>query len=395
MTAIRNHRGILAVRAELPDAVASAIGEFSADFDKFKERESAKIKTLEANLIEMEQRLAERDLAPRGGARRSPGAALADKLTKADGWGSVADKRLSKTSVAVDAGTMLNVQANTVKYDNGGFNVNDRQAEIVSGMQRKRWLRDRIAMIPTTGGAVEFTRELAFTNNAAPQGGGSPFEHEGVAKAESSITYEQVELKVPTVAHFIKASRQILGDVPLLRQTLDSRLLYGLEVVLENQILNGTGVGANMSGLTKSGNHTAFTPTSGDTAIDSISRAIAALEASESQPDVIVLHPADLGAMRRLKSSGSGEFLFGAPAGQNAEGVWNRDIHVTPAMTQGKFLAMDSVQMGVLFLREDASVQVGYVNDDFTKNLVVLLAELRATIAVQRPAAVQYGSLTL
>ena len=138
MTAIRNHRGILAVRAELPDAVASAIGEFSADFDKFKERESTKVKALEANLVEMEQRLAERDLAPRGGARRSPGAALADKLTKADGWGSVADKRLSKTSVAVDAGTMLNVQANTVKYDNGGFNVNDRQAEIVSGMQRKR-----------------------------------------------------------------------------------------------------------------------------------------------------------------------------------------------------------------------------------------------------------------
>ncbi|MEQ8249429.1 MAG: phage major capsid protein, partial [Alphaproteobacteria bacterium] len=298
------------MRAEASE-VTTALRELTVECDAWRDRESAKIKTLEANLVEMEQRLAERDLAPRGGARRSPGAALADKLTKADGWGSVADKRLSKTSVAVDAGTMLSVQANTVKYDNGGFNVNDRQAEIVSGMQRKRWLRDRIAMIPTTGGAVEFTRELAFTNNAAPQGGGSPFEHEGVAKAESSITYEQVELKVPTVAHFIKASRQILGDVPLLRQTLDSRLLYGLEVVLENQILNGTGVGANMSGLTKSGNHTAFTPTSGDTAIDSINRALAALETNEAQPDVVVMHPTDFRAMQRVKASGSGEFLFG------------------------------------------------------------------------------------
>ncbi|MEQ8227379.1 MAG: phage major capsid protein, partial [Rhodospirillales bacterium] len=119
------------------------------------------------------------------------------------------------------------------------------------------------------------------------------------------------------------------------------------------------------------------------------------LETNEAQPDVVVMHPTDFRAMQRVKASGSGEFLFGAPSGQNTANVWNTDIHTTPAMTQGKFLAMDSVQMGVLFLREDASVQVGYVNDDFTKNLVVLLSEIRATIAVQRPAAVQYGSLTL
>ncbi|MEQ8195615.1 MAG: phage major capsid protein, partial [Rhodospirillales bacterium] len=310
MTAIRNHRGILAVRAEASDVMAE-IRELNAAHADWRDRESAKVKALEANLIEMEQRLAERDLAPRGGARRSPGAALADKLAKDDGWGAVADKRSTKTSIGVGAGTMLDVQANTIRYDSGGLNVTDGQREIVSGMERRRWLRDRIAMIPTTGGAVEFTRELTFTNNAAPQGGNSPFEHEGVAKAESVLTYEQVELKVPTVAHFIKSSRQILGDVPLLRQTLDSRLLYGLEVVLENQILNGTGVGANMSGLTKSGNFTAFTPTSGDTAIDSINRALAALETNEAQPDVVVMHPTDFRAMQRVKASGSGEFLFG------------------------------------------------------------------------------------
>ncbi len=388
-------RGIVAVRAEMPEAIAAALGDFSAQFQKFKAKYEGENAALRADLTELEQRLGERDFTPRGGVRRSPGAVLAEKLVKDAGWGAVSEKRSTKTSVTVDAGALLNVQANTISYDGGGFDVAERQPEIVSGMQRRRWLRDRIVTIPTNGGSVEFTRELSFTNNAAPQGGNSPFEHEGVAKAESSITYEQVDEKVPTIAHFVKASKQILGDVPMLRNTVDARLLYGLEIKLEDQILNGTGSGANMSGLTKSGNYTAFTPTSGETAIDSINRALAALETAEADPDVVIMHPKDYRAMQRLKASGSGEYLFGAPSGQNSANVWNTDIHPTPAMTEGKFLAMDSAQMGVLFFREDASVQVGYVNDDFTKNLVVLLAELRAVIAVQRPAAVQYGSLTL
>src|SRR3546814_16994844 len=64
------------------------------------------------------------------------------------------------------------------------------------------------------------------------------------------------EEKIPTIAHFIKASKQILADVNSLRMTLSNRLLYGLELAIESQIITGQGTGANMSGLTKSGNFT-------------------------------------------------------------------------------------------------------------------------------------------
>jgi hypothetical protein len=36
---------------------------------------------------------------------------------------------------------------------------------------------------------------------------------------------------------------------------------------------------------------------------------------------------------------------------------------------------------------------MGYVNDDFTKNLITLRAELRAALAVYHVPAVQYGDL--
>ena len=385
MSIHKNPRGMLAVRAEAPDVHA----EVAAELVKFKAKHDAQadeIGGLKAMFADLEQKLIGRydGIMPAGfgTGHRSPGAALAASLVKSEAWGAVANKRQTKTSIEVQTGSLLpNIQANTITYDTGGLSVVERRPEIVSGMQRRRWLRERILNVATGGGSVEYQRELTFTNNAAPQGGGSPFAHEGTAKPESIVTYETVERKIPTIAHFIKASKQVLADVAMLGATLDQRLLYGLELAVEAQILAGNGTG--------------FTPTSGDSAIDSISRAIATLEAAEALPDVIVLHPSDFRAMQRLKSSGSGEFLFGAPGGTNGEAVWNRDVHVTPAMSAGYFLAMDSQQMGVLFTREDASVTPGWVDDDFTKNLVTILAETRLTIAVQRPAAVTYGALTL
>ena len=55
---------------------------------------------------------------------------------------------------------------------------------------------------------------------------------------------------------------------------------------------------------------------------------------------------------------------------------------------------MDTPLAAAVFNRSDANVVVGWVDSDFTKNLVTILAEARLTIAVQRPAMVQYGALT-
>lgn len=393
MNAINHPRGMLRVRAEtdVAAAVAKALADFNAGFTAHRERTDAEIHALKATIADLEQRGPGASLTAMPGG----GTALATMLAKSDAFAAVAGKRQTKSAVEVTSNMLLGVSANSITYDGGAPSVVERQPGIVSGMARKRWLRQRLVTVPTAGGSVEFTRELLFTNNAQPQGGGSPFQFEGVAKAESVITYEQVEKKASTVAHFIKASKQILSDVPMLQATLDNRLRYGLELATEAQIIAGTGVGANMSGLTTAGNHTAFTPTSGDTAIDSINRALAALETAEAAPDIVLMHPVDYRAMQRVKNGVNGDYVFGSPSGANGASVWNTEIYTTPAMTQGYFVAADLAQMGVLFLREDAQVAVGWVGDDFTSNLVTILAELRAVVAVQRPAAVQYGALTL
>jgi HK97 family phage major capsid protein len=65
-------------------------------------------------------------------------------------------------------------------------------------------------------------------------------------------------------------------------------------------------------------------------------------------------------------------------------------VITNPAITAGNFLIMDSSQVMVLD-RMQATVEVGTINDQFTRNCVTVLAELRAGLAVFAPGAVMFG----
>ncbi|WP_407819918.1 phage major capsid protein, partial [Staphylococcus aureus] len=61
--------------------------------------------------------------------------------------------------------------------------------------------------------------------------------------------YEEATAPVRTIAHWMRASVQILADAPGLRSIIDNRLRYGLSYVEEAQLLNGSGSGQNLEGL--------------------------------------------------------------------------------------------------------------------------------------------------
>ena len=103
-------------------------------------------------------------------------------------------------------------------------------------------VRDLLAVGTTSSNAIEFVREKTFTNNAAAVA-------ENTKKPESVIEFEQDSTTVKTLAHWIPASRQILDDVSQLQSYIDARMLYGLNLVEDNQLMNGDGTGANLKGL--------------------------------------------------------------------------------------------------------------------------------------------------
>lgn len=269
-----------------------------------------------------------------------------------------------------------------------GAAINEtRLPGIITAPLRRLTVRDLITPGRMDGNSLEYVRETGFTNSAAPVA-------EGAAKPQSDIKLALVTTTAKVVAHYMKASRQVLDDSSQLRSLIDQRLMYGLKLVEENQILNGDGTGQNLPGIIPQATAyaapiTVPTPTS----IDQIRLAILQVYLAEFPATGIVMHPADWAFIELLKDS-TGRYIIGQPQGTIPPRLWGIPVVETQAMTIDKFL-VGAFRMGAqVFDRWAARIEVATENeDDFIKNLLTILCEERLALAVYRPQAFVYGDM--
>lgn len=246
-------------------------------------------------------------------------------------------------------------------------------------------VRDVLVTVPVSTNQVNSLREASWTNSAAEAS-------EGSAKKESDITFDNYDVPVRTIAHWLKVSKQLMDDAPAIVAYIDTRLRDGLGQRVEKQIIAGDGTSPNISGLTDSGNFTAYTSTSTDTLVDAINRAKYAQWALGFPPDLVIVNPADWGEMERTREgAGTGLYLYGMPgmaAGMNPFGV---RVVLSTYVPAGYFIIGSFAQTVVLYERQGAVVEMGYAGSDFTNNLVTLRAEERLGLGIERPTAILYG----
>lgn len=260
---------------------------------------------------------------------------------------------------------------------------------IIAQPDRKLTIRDLLMQGRMDGNALEYVRETGFTNNAGMVA-------EGTKKPQSDIKFDLVSTTAKVIAHYMKASRQILDDASQLQSYIDGRLRYGLAFKEEQQILNGDGTGQNLLGIIPQA--TAYvrpvgvTPSS-ETIIDTLRYAMLQAVLAEYPASGHVLNPIDWASIETLKDS-TGQYIIGNPQGAASPTLWRLPVVETQAITAGKFLT-GSFSMGAqIFDRWLSRVEVATENeDDFIKNLVTILAEERLALAVYRPEAFIYGDL--
>lgn len=270
--------------------------------------------------------------------------------------------------------------------------VPDRRPGVLMNPQQRLTIRDLIMPGRTIASAITYMKQTGFTNNAAPVA-------EGTRKPESSLTMAQTTETVKKLAHFIKASSEILNDFPMMQSVIDGQLMYGLKLIEEGQLLKGSGSGNNLNGIYTQA--TAYSLPSGAIAaaatiagnIDKLRLALLQAEIALFPSDGLVTNPVDWANIELAKTT-YGEYLIGNPQGTMQPTLWNRPVIATQAMTVNTFLAGAFGMGAQIFDREDAAVTIATENeDDYVLNLVTILIEERLALAVLRPEAFVKGTL--
>lgn len=221
--------------------------------------------------------------------------------------------------------------------------------------------------------------------------GGAAMTAEGAAKSQADFDLVVASANVKKVTAYIKITKEMLDDVELMRSEIDQELTELINLRIDDQLLNGTGLTVNLTGIVT--NATAWaagafalaipTPTKWDV----LRTALNQVRVNLFEPNYIVMHPTDVASMELSKDS-TGQYImppFAAVDGTIVSGV---RVVANTGVTIDKFLVGDFSKSGVRF-KEGLTINVGYENDDFTKNLVTILAEARL---VQRVKSNHYGA---
>ena len=368
----------LAEFSDKAEAEVKAVGKVAHDTQTAIDALGIKQRELADRLLQIEQK----------------GVAQGEQETKVSTWG----EQFTKSDVyKAFAGGNTQKARFEVKNTLTGADATvapDRKPGIVSGAFLPLTLEAFLPSMATSSNAIEFTKEASFTNSAAEVA-------EGVAKAESALTWSLVNMPVSTVAHWIKISRQLAADNAALAAYVDTRMRYGVNAKVETQLVVGDGTAPNISGILDSGNFTAHG------IADAAPRRIAQEAGPDPQDhgrppgppaipaDAILLNPADWATIEiDLLTTAAGQTLYSVTEGGQAR-LFGVPVIQSIGMTADNVAVGAFAQAYMIHNREGVVVEMSDSDsDNFTKNLITIRAERRLALATERPAAVRAGDLT-
>lgn len=213
---------------------------------------------------------------------------------------------------------------------------------------------------------------------------------EGAQKPQSGpFSFDTITTSLKTLAHWVPITRQTADDNSQLMGYVNGRLTYGLKFVQDRQILTGNG-STQMQGILTTSGIGAYQPGVGNTdaKLITVRKARTQAELALYPPDSVVMNPTDWQDIQ-LDEDDNGQFRVisnvtdaGAPMR-----LWGLTVVTTVAMAAGTAL-LGGFRMGAtLWTRQGITILMTDSHADyFTENVLVILAEMRANVAVHTPA---------
>lgn len=212
---------------------------------------------------------------------------------------------------------------------------------------------------------------------------------EGELKPESGVEYTDATAKAETIATWMKIRKQALADFPALQSIIDNRLRYLVLRRLEGQVLNGNGTEPNLEGILQADGISTVDEDGAELIADQILRGVTKVLLGDADANAVVLNPLDWQETLIAKaSSGDGHYYSGGPFSMTPQTLWGVPLVPSRAIPQGTALVGDFTIGAQLFIREGVNVLLSDSDqDDFLRNRITLLGEMRAALVVWRPTA--------
>ena len=214
---------------------------------------------------------------------------------------------------------------------------------------------------------------------------------EGTAKNKIDFDLVVASENVKKTTAYIKISNEMLDDVDWMQSEIEAELMRELFKAVENGAFSGDGTGANLKGVKTVA--TAFAITGADfgevvvnpNIVDVLVAGNLQIElAEQGQASLCFLNPRDIAKLKVQKVSGTDKRYIDRlqTIGDTLllDGITK--IVPTTLIPTGEFL-MGNFDKAYLVEKDGVKFDIGYENDDFTKNFVTLLAEWRGAVVVK------------
>ena len=232
-------------------------------------------------------------------------------------------------------------------------------------------IRQHANVASITGRSVTYAEYVAGEGDAAwvPEGG---------LKPSMSATLQEKTINAGKVALTVKLTEETLTDLPQLVAEIQSEIINRIGLAEEAGILSGTGADGQIKGVASDmpGFSLGTFKIEKANAYDAIVAAYTQIVSTSNmayRPNLVLMNPIDYAQMQLVKDV-NGQYL--RPFRVGDELIPGLRVEASTAVAQGDLWVGD---FNYLNIRDvwALTVQFGWENDDFTKNLVTMIGEKR------------------
>jgi HK97 family phage major capsid protein len=255
------------------------------------------------------------------------------------------------------------------------YMLTDFEAGIEGIARRQPFIRQIVNVRPIS------TMYAAWAEKVNPDGGAATTA-QGADKSQADFDVQEKTAKVEKITAFMKTSKENLDDIQAMLNEIESELMTLLELEFDRQILSGDGISPNLKGILEYDQAFSIAGTVLENNVKQANN-FDALRAAAWQvynahfiPNYFLINPVDA-AMMELEKTDFGVYVlppFSTNDGKRIAGMIGVE---NTGITAGSFTVGDFTKSN-LRIREEMVFDMGYINDDWKKNLINILVEMRA-----------------